>query len=73
MFYTGKVCSRHPELLGQRRTKSGHCHLCVVERMKDHRNKNGDAVRKRRREWLRAVASGTHVPRKYRKAAEVQS
>jgi hypothetical protein len=34
MFYTGKICERHPELKGQRRVKSRNCHKCIVDRMR---------------------------------------
>lgn len=49
MFYTGKVCKHHPELKGQRRTKSANCHSCVVERMRRlrrrrHQEKAASAV-----------------------------
>jgi hypothetical protein len=71
MFYTGKVCAKHPELKGQRRAKSGNCHACVVERMQKHRKKNGKAYNRRRRERYAEVREGVRVPRKYRKAGEV--
>lgn len=34
MFYVGKVCSKHPELKGERRAKNGNCHKCICERMR---------------------------------------
>ena len=36
MFYIGKLCERHPELQGERRTSSRGCHKCIVERMANH-------------------------------------
>jgi hypothetical protein len=73
MFYTGKVCNRHPELNGERRLKSGNCHLCVVERVQKHRAKNRKAYNRKRRERYSAIASGAHVPKKYRYAKKAAS
>jgi hypothetical protein len=55
MFYVGKVCVRHPELKGQRRTKSRACHQCIVERMRVARKE----LRRRRREEKAAGAINT--------------
>jgi hypothetical protein len=71
IFYTGKVCKRHPELEGQRRASNGHCHVCIVERMRKHRKKNRAAINRDRRERHAATKAGTHTPRKYRRAGGV--
>jgi hypothetical protein len=47
MFYMGRACKRHPELAGRRRTASGDCHACIVERMRRTRKKKAARAVKR--------------------------
>jgi hypothetical protein len=54
MFYTGKVCAKHPGLQGQRRASNGNCHLCIVERMaKVPREVKTEAKRRQRAGMVR--------------------
>jgi hypothetical protein len=55
MFYTGKVCERHPKLRGKRRTKSNNCPECIRERMATpHSRKLLYEARARRKEAMKA-------------------
>jgi hypothetical protein len=71
MFFTGRVCKKHPELAGRRRAKSGGCPSCIRERAAKRRKKTGKAEYNRKRRLRRAaIKAGVIVPRKYRKANE---
>jgi hypothetical protein len=71
MFFIGNVCKKHKELKGRRRTASGGCPSCILERVNRRRKKMGSkAWNRRRRKLYAAIKAGKHVPRKYRKANE---
>jgi hypothetical protein len=60
MFYTGKVCTAHPEIKGQRRTANGNCHACICERMSSPHSRAlaRDAYRRRKEKAANASAGG---------------
>jgi hypothetical protein len=72
MTYTGKVCKRHPELNGERRAKNGLCVACKLDYNRATRAKNRKAYNARVNARRAAIRAGTHVPRKYRRASEVE-
>lgn len=66
-FFVGNPCNDHPELKGERRTKSGGCPKCIRERMALPENRKATRdrmVRLRDAERKRRLAEGNPV-RKY--------
>jgi hypothetical protein len=57
IFYTGKVCKRHPEEKGRRRVAQGNCHACIVERMASPRSR--EKLKEARRRRFAAIKAGT--------------
>jgi hypothetical protein len=60
MFYTGKVCKRHPELKGRRRASNGNCHACICERMSSPHSRAlaRNAYHRRQKKAANASAGG---------------
>lgn len=62
--YTGKRCTRHPELQGARRTKGGHCPSCVTNNKLRWQDTHPEEHRKRRR--IRKRLARAADPERYR-------
>jgi hypothetical protein len=71
MFFTGRVCKKHKELRGKRRSKNYGCPACLRERTQKRRKKASKAWHKSKsvyqRKRLDAIKAGTWSPRPYRK------
>lgn len=49
--YQGKVCEKHPELVGERYTASFGCIACALEAVKKYQRKNLDIVHARNKQY----------------------